>query len=95
MSYGDWLKVVNLNLNPIFLCSQAAGRYMFKQHKGSIINTASMSAYIVNRPQPQCSYNLTKAGIIMLSKSLAIKWAKKGIRVNTISPRYIGTSYVK
>lgn len=91
MSYEDWLKVVNLNLNSVFLCSQAAGRYMLKQGKGSIINTASMSAHIVNRPQPQCSYNATKNGVIQLSKSLAIEWAKKGVRVNTISPGYMGT----
>ncbi|WP_137596850.1 SDR family oxidoreductase [Paucilactobacillus kaifaensis] len=91
MSFEDWLKVVNLNLNSIFLCSTAAGRYMIKQGHGSIINTASMSAHIVNRPQPQCSYNATKAGVIQLSKSLAIEWAKKGVRVNTISPGYMGT----
>ena len=44
MSYEDWLKVVNLNLNSVFLCSTAAGRYMLKQGHGSIVNTASMSA---------------------------------------------------
>jgi len=91
MPYDKWLKVVNLNLNAVFLCSQAAGRYMIKQGHGSIVNTASMSAHIVNRPQPQSSYNATKNGVIQLSKSLAIEWAKKGVRVNTISPGYMGT----
>lgn len=91
MSYEDWLKVVNLNLNSVFLCSTAAGRYMLKQGHGSIVNTASMSAHIVNRPQPQCSYNATKNGVIQLSKSLAIEWAKRGVRVNTMSPGYMGT----
>ena len=91
MSYEDWLKVVNLNLNSVFLCSTAAGRYMLKQGHGSIVNTASMSAHIVNRPQPQCSYNATKNGLIQLSKSLAIEWAKRGVRVNTMSPGYMGT----
>lgn len=91
MSYKDWLKVVNLNLNSVFLCSTAAGRYMLKQGHGSIVNTASMSAHIVNRPQPQCSYNATKNGVIQLSKSLAIEWAKRGVRVNTMSPGYMGT----
>lgn len=91
MTYDQWLKVVNLNLNSVFLTSQAAGRYMLKNGGGSIINTASMSAHIVNRPQPQCSYNSTKNGVIQLSKSLAIEWAKRGVRVNTISPGYMGT----
>lgn len=91
MSYEDWLKVINLNLNSVFLCSTAAGRYMLKQGHGSIVNTASMSAHIVNRPQPQCSYNATKNGVIQLSKSLAIEWAKRGVRVNTMSPGYMGT----
>ena len=91
MSYEDWLKVVNLNLNSVFLCSTADGRYMLKQGHGSIVNTASMSAHIVNRPQPQCSYNATKNGVIQLSKSLAIEWAKRGVRVNTMSPGYMGT----
>lgn len=91
MTFEEWNKVVSLNLNSVFLCSQAAGRYMIKQGKGSIVNTASMSAHIVNRPQPQCSYNATKAGVIQLSKSLAIEWAKKGVRVNTMSPGYMGT----
>lgn len=91
ISYEDWLKVVNLNLNSVFLCSTAAGRYMLKQGHGSIVNTASMSAHIVNRPQPQCSYNATKNGVIQLSKSLAIEWAKRGVRVNTMSPGYMGT----
>ncbi len=91
MDYKDWLRVVDLNLNSIFLCSQAAGRYMLKQGKGSIINTASMSAHIANRPQPQSSYNATKGGVLQLSQSLAIEWAKRGVRVNTISPGYMGT----
>lgn len=91
MAYKDWLRVVDLNLNSVFLCSQAAGRHMLKQGKGSIVNTASMSAHIANRPQPQSSYNATKGGVLQLSQSLAIEWAKRGVRVNTISPGYMGT----
>lgn len=90
-SFEEWSKVININLNGTFLTSQASGKYMLEHCGGSIINTASMSAHIVNRPQPQASYNASKAGVIQLSKSLAIEWAKKGVRVNTLSPGYMAT----
>jgi NAD(P)-dependent dehydrogenase (short-subunit alcohol dehydrogenase family) len=91
MSLEDWEKVIRINLTGVFLSAQAAGKVMIKQGGGSIITTASMSAHIVNVPQPQCSYNASKAGVIQLTKSLAVEWALKNVRVNSISPGYIGT----
>lgn len=91
MTFEQWKKVMDVNLNGVFLTAQAAGKVMIKQGGGSIINTASMSAHIVNVPQPQCSYNASKAGVIQLTKSLAVEWALKNVRVNSISPGYIGT----
>ena len=91
MTYAQWLKNIDVNLNSMFLTDTIAGKYMMAHGGGSIINTASMSGHIVNVPQPQCAYNASKAAVIMLTKSLAIEWAKKNVRVNSISPGYIGT----
>ena len=94
MTLAQWQKVIDINLTGVFLCATAAGRVMLKQGYGSIINTASMSGHIVNVPQPQCGYNASKAGVSLLTKSLAVEWAKKGVRVNCISPGYIGTDLI-
>lgn len=91
MTFEQWKKVIDVNLTGVFLTAQAAGKVMLKQGGGSIINTASMSGHIVNVPQPQCSYNASKAAVIQLTKSMAVEWASRNVRVNSISPGYIGT----
>jgi len=91
ISKENWDEVININLTGVFLCSQIAGREMIKQRKGCIVNISSMSGLIVNRPQRQAHYSSSKAGVIMLTKSLAAEWAKYNIRVNTIAPGYMKT----
>jgi NAD(P)-dependent dehydrogenase (short-subunit alcohol dehydrogenase family) len=91
MSEEDWNKIIDINLKGVFLCSQAAARIMIPQKSGNIINIASMSGISVNVPQKQAVYNTSKAGVAMLTKSLALEWAPYGVRVNSISPGYMKT----
>jgi NAD(P)-dependent dehydrogenase (short-subunit alcohol dehydrogenase family) len=91
MPEADYDKIIDINLKGVFLCSQAAARIMIPQKSGSIINIASMSGIAVNVPQKQAIYNTSKAGVAMLTRSLAVEWAPYGIRVNSISPGYMKT----
>ena len=87
-----WRRVLDVNLSGPFFCSQIFGAPMLEARSGSIVNIASMSGLIVNRPQAQASYNVSKAGVIMLTKSLAAEWAPLGVRVNAVAPGYIKTA---
>lgn len=95
MSEEDFKWVMDINLTSQFLVSKAVGNVMLGQKRGSIVNIASMSGVIANNPQPQCNYNTSKAGSIMLTKSLACEWAERGVRVNAINPGYTKTALIE
>ncbi|CEI98735.1 hypothetical protein G6F70_005184 [Rhizopus microsporus] len=86
-----WHKLFDVNVHGVFYGVQAVSKYMLEKGKGSIIITSSISGTIVNRPQLQCAYNTTKSAVSMLTKCLAVEWAKRGVRVNAICPGYMKT----
>lgn len=85
---AQWQQMLDVNLTGVFLSCQAEARVMLPRQRGSIINIASMSGVIVNRGLSQAHYNSSKAGVIHLTKSLAMEWSDRGVRVNAISPGY-------
>ncbi len=80
----DWTRVVDINLNGSFRANQIFGRQMLKQKRGSIINTCSMTTFVSFGEVTV--YSASKAGVNMLTKSLACEWATQGVRVNAIAP---------
>jgi NAD(P)-dependent dehydrogenase (short-subunit alcohol dehydrogenase family) len=91
MAQTQWQRMLDINLTGIFLSCQAEARVMLPRKRGSIVNIASMSGTIVNRGLLQAHYNTSKAGVIHLTRSLAMEWSDRGLRVNSISPGYTAT----
>jgi NAD(P)-dependent dehydrogenase (short-subunit alcohol dehydrogenase family) len=91
MPLAQWQKVYDIDVTGVFLSCQAEGRAMLRSGIGSIVNIASMSGTIVNRGLMQVHYNSAKAAVQHLSKSLAMEWAERGVRVNSVSPGYTMT----
>ena len=87
MSLEEWQKVININLTSTFLISKFAIKKMLKNKSGKIVNITSVVGHTGNLGQ--ANYTASKAGIIAMSKSLAMEYAKKNINVNCISPGFI------
>ena len=90
MSLDEWKKVIDVNLTSTFLLSKFAIKKMLKNKYGKIINITSVVGHTGNLGQ--ANYTASKAGIIAMSKSLAIEYAKKNININCISPGFIKTA---
>ena len=90
MSLDEWQKVININLTSTFLMSKFAIKKMLKNKSGKIVNITSVVGHTGNLGQ--ANYTASKAGIVAMSKSLAIEFAKKNININCISPGFIQTA---
>jgi gluconate 5-dehydrogenase len=88
---AEFREAIDSNIVGAFLCCREAGKAMIARRTGRIINLSSMSGSIVNRFVHGGSYEISKAGMNMLTKTLAVEWAKYGIRVNAIAPGYYAT----
>ena len=85
-SVDDFRRVVDVNLNALFLLSQLAGRHMIERGDGSIVNITSMLGLVASAPIKQASYTASKGAVVNLTRELGTQWARKGIRVNAIAP---------
>ena len=90
MSLDEWKRVIEVNLTSTFLLSKFAIKKMLKNKSGKIVNITSVVGHTGNLGQ--ANYTASKAGIVAMSKSLAIEYAKKNINVNCISPGFIKTA---
>lgn len=89
----DWQTIINVNLTGVFLMAQAVGRHMLKQGSGRIINISSIAAK--TGITGSVAYCASKGGVDMVTKTLAVEWADRGVRVNGLAPAYTETPLVK
>jgi len=97
MTVDEWDRLMNINLKSMFLCCKHVIPHMVKQHRGAIVNLASISSFIGQEMEGASTfaYNVTKAGALQLTKSLATRYASDGIRVNCVCPGNVETNILK
>ena len=90
---ADWRRVVDVDLVGTFLCCQAIGRYMVRQGRGSIINVSSIAG-LGGVGRGNTAYSASKAGVIGLTRELAVEWGPLGVRVNALAPVQFKTPFI-
>jgi len=91
LSLDEWSRIVGVNLTGTFIGCQAAGAIMLAQGSGCIINICSVHGHVGSYVHKAAAYNASKAGVINLTRSLALEWGDRGVRVNGISPGALAT----
>lgn len=86
VSLDEWRRIIDVNLTAVFHCCQLFGRGMLERQRGSIIGVSSVAGHV--GLARSAAYNAAKGGLELLTKSLAIDWAARGVRVNTVAPGY-------
>ena len=95
ITLDDWQQIVGVNLTGTFICAQTVGKVMLAQGSGAIINICSVHGHVGSYVHKALAYNTTKAGLTNLTRSLALEWGDRGVRVNGISPGPLRTELMK
>lgn len=93
LTLAEWNQVIALNLTGSFLCARGAARHM-PSAGGCVVNTASIMGFSGGGPYPNPSYHATKGAIVNLTRSLAIEWAPRQVRVNAVAPTWTQTGFI-
>lgn len=90
LTAADWRRAIDIDMSGVFYCSQAVARRMVRQKTGSIVSTSSI--WGISSAANRTAYCTAKAGVVSMTKCLAVEWAHHGIRVNAVCPGYTRTA---